>query len=83
MKVLQTDNFGNQKEVEIKPVAESNKQKKGKIIITAEIEDFPENGKFLDFSFVIMEDGWLTKIFKNWKKITIKRAMITNLEIKK
>ena len=28
MKVLQTDNFGNQKEVEIKPVAESYKQKK-------------------------------------------------------
>ena len=28
MEVLQTDNFGNQKEVEINPVAESNKQKK-------------------------------------------------------
>lgn len=56
---------------------------KEKLVITCEIENLPDNAKFLDFNLTIMEDGFLTHIFRNWKKITIVPAVVTKLEVEK
>ena len=56
---------------------------KEKLIITCEIENLPENANILDFQITVMEKGFLSRIFKDWRKITYKRAMITNIEVKK
>ena len=57
--------------------------KKEKLIITCEIENLPENSSILDFQLVIIEEGWLSKIFKGWKKISYRKAIITKLDVKK
>lgn len=53
--------------------------KKEKLIITCEVEDFPEDGQFLDFRITVVRDGWFTRIFKDWKKIEFKRALVTKI----
>jgi hypothetical protein len=54
-----------------------------KLIITCEIEDLPEDSNIMDFQIRIVENGWLTRIFKNWKKIRYERAVITKMEVEK
>lgn len=54
--------------------------KKEKLIITVEIEDLPENANILDFQLTIIEDGFLSRIFKGWKKVTYKRAIISKTD---
>jgi hypothetical protein len=56
---------------------------KEKLIITCEIEDLPEDSNIMDFQIRIVENGWLTRIFKNWKKIRYERAIITKMEVEK
>lgn len=56
--------------------------KKEKLIITCELEDFPDNAHLLDFSVTVIEDSWISKIFTNWKKISFKKVTITSLEKK-
>jgi len=54
-----------------------------KLIIKMETEVLPENSQFLDFHVRVSQDGWFTKIFKDWKKITMVRCEIKKLEVKK
>lgn len=54
-----------------------------KLIITLEVEDWPDDVNVVDFSFAVMEKGWLTKIFKNWRKLVIKRVPIIDLKVEK
>lgn len=56
---------------------------KEKLIITAEIENLPENSNILDFQLVMIEEGWLTRVFNNWRKVTYRKAIITDLKVKK
>lgn len=56
---------------------------KEKLIITCEIDNLPENSNILDFQIVIIEDGWLSRVFKNWRKISYKKAIITDLKVEK
>lgn len=54
-----------------------------KLIITCEIDRLPDDANVVDFQIAIMQDGWLTRIFKDWKKITYKRATITDMKVEK
>ena len=56
---------------------------KEKLVITMELEDLPENAQVMDFSVRIMQDGWLTLFFKDWKKITLKRVNIKKIAVTK
>jgi len=56
---------------------------KEKLIITVEIEDLPENSNILDFQLTIIEDGFLSRIFKGWKKVTYKKAVISDMKVEK
>jgi len=57
--------------------------KKEKLIITCEIDNLPENSNILDFQIVIIENGWISRIFKDWRKISYRKATITNLKVEK
>lgn len=57
--------------------------KKEKLVITLEIEDLPRGAQILDFQITVIEDHWLSRVFKNWKKISYKRALVTDLQVKK
>jgi len=56
---------------------------KEKLIITCEIDNLPENSNILDFQIVIIENGWISRIFKDWRKISYRKATITNLKVEK
>ena len=56
-------------------VLKKGNMEKEKLIITVEIEDLPENANILDFQLTIIEDGFLSRIFKGWKKVTYKRQL--------
>lgn len=56
---------------------------KEKLIITCEIEDFPENMDFLEFRLMVVEDGFFTRVFRNWKRVTYRRAVVTNMQVEK
>lgn len=53
-----------------------------KLIITCEV-DVPINANMLDFQIIILEEGFLSRIFKKWRKISYKRATITDLKLEK
>lgn len=56
---------------------------KEKLVITCEIENLPENSNILDFQLIIIEDGWLSRVFKNWKRISYRKAYITKMDVLK
>jgi len=57
--------------------------KKEKLKIILEVEEIPENAKFSDFRVEVMEDGWFTRISKNWKRIRYIPAKVIKMDIKK
>ncbi len=56
---------------------------KEKMIITMEVENFPEGTSMLDFRLLVLEDGLISKVFKSWKKVSYKRVQIKNMEVVK
>ena len=48
-----------------------------------ETEVLPENSQYLDFYVRVVQDGWFTKIFKDWKRIKLVRCEIKKLDVKK
>jgi hypothetical protein len=54
-----------------------------KLVITLEVDKLPEDTHFIDFQMTVMEKGWLTRVFKDWRKITYKKAIVTNMVVEK
>lgn len=56
-----------------------------KLIITCEIDagKMPEGSQVLDFRITIVQDGLLTRVFKDWKKVTYIPAVITKMTVEK
>lgn len=57
--------------------------KKEKLIITLEIDSLPEKCKMVDFQMIVIEDNFMRRIFKNWKKITYIPVPITKMVVEK
>lgn len=53
-----------------------------KLIITCEV-DVPIGANMLDFQVIILEEGLLSRIFRDWRKVTYKRAIVTDLKVEK
>jgi len=54
-----------------------------KLIITCELEGLPEGANILDFQITIIEKGFLSRVFRDWRKVTYKKAIITDMKIEK
>jgi hypothetical protein len=57
--------------------------KQERLIITAEIEDIDFDTSVLDFQIRVLERGWLTRVFRNWRRVHYKPAVITDLKVRK
>ena len=55
--------------------------KKEYLKITMETEVLPENSQFLDFHIRVSQDGWFTRIFKDWKRIKMVRCQVKKLDV--
>lgn len=56
---------------------------KEKLTITCEVDDFQDNTHILSLQIIVIEKGLLSRVFKNWRKITYKPAVITNMQVTK
>lgn len=54
-----------------------------KLIITCEIEKFDSDEDILQFQIITIQKGVFSRIFKNWRKITYKPAIVTKMEVLK
>ncbi len=57
------------------------KMKKEILRITMDLEDLPANAQIMDLRVTIIEDGWYSRIFKNWKRIKYEKVYIKSLEV--
>ena len=57
--------------------------KKEKLIITCEIDHFDADEDILSLQIMTIKNGIFSKVFKNWRKITYKPAVITKMEVEK
>lgn len=58
-------------------------KKEEKIVITVEIEDLPAGSQILDFQITTIDKHWLSRLFKDWKKVTYRKATVTSLTVEK
>ena len=54
-----------------------------KLIITMEVEDWEPNAHMVDFQVTIMEKGWMSRVFRNWRRVKYLRVPIKNLHVEK
>lgn len=56
---------------------------KEKLVITCEIDCFDPDEDILQLQIITIKRGWFSRVFKNWRKISYKPAIVTEMKVEK